>query len=145
MLRLKDVRPKVEYWKSKVGLHGWDISVSVVNKDKLAKIIEKNDGKTIDKDDVVYGAVVEQFPAEQAASIVFLDKSDEDFGMQLNLDTLILHELIHIVVGERFDRLPKAAKISPRTHELEEFLCDYFARRIYKITLEGENNGDTSY
>lgn len=138
MINKNELNERLDYWADILGLSGWDIKTKIVDKATMNKIVSSLDTKDPDPSDIVMGAVVEHYPAEQAASIVFLKDADKEFGLQLNIDTLILHELIHVVVGEQFERLPKVAKSSPRTKELEEFICDFFARKLYKAHIEGE-------
>ncbi len=138
MINKDELESKLDFWADVLGLSGWDIKTKIVNKQKLMETIEKLDGKKSEPDDICLGAVVEHYQSEQVASILFLKDADKEFGLQLNLDTLILHELIHIASGEQFERLPKAAKISPKTKELEEWVSDFFARKIYQAYTEGE-------
>jgi len=135
MLNKEEVINTVKFWADVVGLGGWDIKVIIANKKAVSEIVRSTDPKS-DPEDLILGAVIESYPTEQVASIVFDKDADKEFGMQLCLDTLVLHELIHVAICDKIDRLPKVARNSPRVKELEEWACDFFARKIFNMYKE---------
>lgn len=131
-LTKKILMPIVRKWKKVLGLNGYDIKIILANQKRLDEVILATTGSKRDEDEIILGCVVECHPVEQCATIVFLRDAPIHFGFQINLDTLVIHELIHVLVSAPFTALPKAARKSKRTDELEEFICDKFSYLIWK-------------
>lgn len=55
------------------------------------------------------------------------------FGVSFNLDTLIIHELIHIILWDERDRLPTRVSNSSKFNSFEEFVCFHFSKIIYDV------------
>jgi len=130
--------PVVEKWKKILGLAGWDLSLAIVSDESMkARIATYNDEPT-DKfdDEIVLGCVTHCYPVEQCATVQFMREAPKHFGTMINLDTLVCHELIHVLVRAEFDRLPKAAQKSKRLNELEEFIADRFSYIMTKAIGE---------
>lgn len=133
--------PVIAKWKDLLGLAGWDFRVTLVDGYGMAERIkeyELGSNNPTDPEDVVLGCVTHCYPVEQAATIQFRKDAPKFFSPWVNLDTLVCHELIHVLVRDQFDRLPKSAQKSKKTGELEEFICDRFSYILYKA-LKGHN------
>ena len=71
---------------------------------------------------------------EKVAVIVINNEyyTDPQYGVVWNLDTALLHELIHVVLDEQIGRLAKKVRNNKKFREdFEEFICDKFAWIIY--------------
>lgn len=134
LLTINILAPVVERWKKILGLSGWDLSLAIVSdesmKSRIAKFNEDESAK--DDGEIVLGCVTHCYPVEQCATVQFMREAPRHFGTMVNLDTLVCHELIHVLVRAEFDRLPKAAQKSKRLDELEEFIADRFSYIMYK-------------
>ena len=71
--------------------------------------------------------------SERVASVVIYDKYwlHDGFEVAWNLETLLLHEFIHILLMEQFMHLPHMIQENAKFMELEEFICDIFAKIIF--------------
>ncbi len=137
------VSPVLAKYKKILGLDGWDLKVAIcsaISMNTKIKEFETDESETAmtttDMDEIVLGCVTHCHPIEQVATVQFRRDAAKYFGPWVNLDTLVCHELIHIVVRSEFDRLPKSAQRSKRTGELEEFICDKFSHIIAKAFEE---------
>ena len=143
ILTIEILDPVIKKWKQILGLNGWDFRIALVDKYSMAERIREYEADSptpsnADPEDIVLGCVTHCYPVEQVATIQFRYDAPAFFGAWVNLDTLVCHELIHVLVRDQFDRLPKAAQRSKKTGELEEFICDRFSYILYKA-LEGRN------
>jgi hypothetical protein len=133
------VSPVLSKYKKILGLDGWDLKVAICSPGSMSTKImefEKEESEEValmsDADEIILGCVTHCLPVEQVATVQFRRDAPQYFGQWINLDTLVCHELIHIVVRSEFDRLPKSALRSKKTGELEEFICDKFSHIIAK-------------
>jgi hypothetical protein len=141
ILTREHIDPVVAKWKETLGLQGWDFKIALVDKYSMAQRISEYESgyhSPADPEDVVLGCVTHCYPVEQVATVQFRLDAPQFFGPWVNLDTLVCHELIHVLVRDQFDRLPKSAQKSKKTGELEEYICDRFSYILYKA-LEGRN------
>lgn len=139
------LKPVIERWKKYLGLDGWELSIAICEEESMNARIKDFD-KDADDGDITLGCVTHCYPVEQVATIQFRRDAPAFFGKWVNLDTLVCHELIHVLVRAEFDRLPKAAQKSKRLGELEEFICDKFSFVLFKMynnTLD-ERNGESN-
>jgi len=129
LLTIGILSPVVEKWKKILGLAGWDLSLAICSEESMKNRIATFNGDPIDKndDEIVLGCVTHCYPVEQCATVQFIREAPKHFGNMINLDTLVCHELIHVLVRAEFDRLPKAAQKSKKLGELEEFIADRFS------------------
>ena len=139
------VSPVLSKYKKILGLSGWDLKIAICSpKSMNAKISEYESSETgtqasaSDVDEIILGCVTHCLPIEQVATVQFRRDALKYFGPWISLDTLVCHELIHIVVRSEFDRLPKSAQRSKKTGELEEFICDKFSHIIAKAFDENK-------
>lgn len=134
------IGPVLKKWKSILKLGGWELNIAIVDGQGMAdriKDYEIGSQKPTDPEDIVLGCVTHCHPVEQVATVQFRRDAPKFFNPPVNLDTLVCHELIHVKVREHFDRLPKSAHKSPKTGELEEFLCDFFS---YILDIQHKSN-----
>ena len=132
MIKKSDLNSKVDFWKKVLGLDGWEIKTTIISSSEMYNLVKKLEGEA-DKNELIYAVLVNCHPVEQIASIAFLKNADKHFGIQLNLDTLIIHELIHVATQEKFDNLPETIGNSNKIKELEEYIADFFARKLYLV------------
>lgn len=125
--------PVIDHWKSVLGLSGWDLSIAVCDELSMNSRIREFDKDALDEDTVL-GCVTHCYPVEQVATVQFRKDAPKFFGQWVNLDTLVCHELIHVLVRSEFDRLPKASQKSKKLGELEEFICDKFSYILFKVS-----------
>jgi hypothetical protein len=117
-VRQAGLERKLRKWIKHVKLEGWDIKIRFkpLKEDIAARIYHCS-------------------PVEMSAIIdIAVDYSDrEGYGVSFNLDTLILHELIHVILWEKWDELPNTIKEHKKMELFEEFVCFHFAKIIYDI------------
>lgn len=118
---------KLMRWKKVLKLADWDIQIRYATKTDVDK-------DSIDPDDDI-AALETCSPVEKVARIIInknYPKFDE-YGVVWNIDTLILHELIHALLYEKIHVLPDTIKDHQGMTRLEEFICDSMARIIFDI------------
>ncbi len=54
-------------------------------------------------------------------------KDDDEYGTVFDLDSLCIHEMIHIILELEFDRFPKYMRVHKKMHDFEEWICNRFA------------------
>lgn len=114
----KTLEKKVTKWKNVLKLGDWTV------------IIRYGTTEQVGKDNIAF--LDECSPSEKVAKI-FISKTYfncEGYDLVWNLDTLILHELIHIITHDKVHALPKSFCNHPKVVELEEHVCDAFARIV---------------
>ena len=109
---------KFRKWMKFLKLDGWDVKIGFkdLGVDTAAE--------------VSYCSPIEKFAVIDVAKD--LDKF-EGYKMSFNLDTLIIHELMHVLMWEQVERLPGKVKNCKDFKEFEEFLCSHFAKIIFDI------------
>ncbi len=75
---------------------------------------------------------------ENAAEILIHKYYYKENGYRtlFNIDTLIIHELIHIILNKKLDSFPKMILKNKKFHNFEEFICNHFAIIIYHVFHE---------
>jgi hypothetical protein len=143
LLTVSILSPVVEKWKKILGLSGWDLSLAICSADSMNERISSYNAESLIADEIVLGCVTHCYTVEQVATIQFMREAPKHFGVMINIDTLVCHELIHVLVRAEFDRLPKAAQKSKRLGELEEFIADRFSYIMFKAigTTYPESDG----
>jgi len=117
------LKQKLKYWQRKLKMSNWDIDINYCyNKDWL--------------NDDVLGQLDYCWTSEKVARISICPTYNKTDGNNIawNIDTLILHELIHALVYDRSISLPISSMNSPRVIEFEEFICDAMAKIIFDCT-----------
>ena len=135
------IAPAIKSWKEILGLSGWEFSIAICDEVAMNARIKDFD-KDANEEDTVLGCVTHCYPVEQVATIQFRRDAPAFFGQWVNLETLVCHELIHVLVRAEFDRLPKAAQKSKKLGELEEFICDKFSYILHKMNTQNHRNED---
>lgn len=117
----RTLEKKLGRWKKHLRLTDWDITIRYGTK----KEVGNNTLACLDTCS----------HAEKIARVIVSKDyfKDEDFAVVWNLDTLILHELIHIVLKAEEDKIPESIRNHKRVHNLIEFTCDTFAKTIFDI------------
>lgn len=122
-IKVSTLHKKLEYWQNIVGLRGWDVRIKFekLRQDEIAK-------------------VEACYPVERTAVISVRDDyyKDKDCGIQWNLDTVICHELLHLVFWDTIGDMPKVVKYNKKFQAFEEWICDYFSRVFYNVCKKVE-------
>lgn len=116
----KTLEQKVKKWQTVLKLDGWNIAAKFVPRSKL-----------LDQDTI---AQLEScFPTEKVAVIIIHSKypEDKEYGLAWNIDTIIIHELIHVLFWEKTDEMPDSIQQHSKFRAFEEFLCNSFAKILF--------------
>ena len=120
---IKEVKNRVEYYKQKMFLSEW--TISLIFKDCLWK------SENSDQDETM-AAETDWFPAYKKAQIIFYSPSREEWKQNGSywLDKIIVHELAHNLTTRLTD-LAKERYLSEREIDFEcEYLTEYIANCI---------------
>lgn len=111
---------KLNKWKKILKLDAWNITINWVKP------------KTINND--LAEIEICSYP-EKVATIAVSTHYDQHahHGKVFNLDSIILHELIHIVFWEHVQNLPSNFTENKKFEEFEEYMCDYFSRVLIEM------------
>jgi hypothetical protein len=120
MQRIKHetLQKKKRFWQTILGLSEWHIKMSFVK----PKAIEG---------DI---ALLKTISNVEKVAVILINEEyylEPEYGTVWNLDTVILHELVHVLLDEPIRRLAKKIKENTRFKELEEWICDKFAYLVY--------------
>ena len=120
---------KVSRWKPVLKLKDWDISIRYA-KQKELESVQKKDSKKI-----IFGWVDDCDSAAKRASILINRNYHTGPGHKTswNIDTLIIHELVHVVLWAHSENIPENIRKHSKVFDFEEFVCDSFADIIYCI------------
>lgn len=112
---------KCKKWQKVLKLSDWNITVKFASQSQIG-----NNTLAMIKD---------VYQTEKVAIIEVLNTyyNEVGHGHKFNIDTLLLHELVHLLVWEEHDRLPPDIRKSKAFLDFEEFLCDSFAAITYDI------------
>lgn len=132
----KTLQKKCNTWARRLRLGDWSITCRYATKSEMQKLDpEDNDEPCFDESTI--GRLQEcSIPEKIAVVLIRRNYYDHDgYGVSWNLDTLIIHELIHIIekVGKKNSGIPR--KIDDRRDfgNFEEYNCDAFAAIIYYL------------
>lgn len=123
------LQKKCDRWKKVLRLNDWDITC------RYGSRVELQDEDDPDSDDRI-GLLPHCSIPEKIALILIRREyySHEGYGVSWNIDTLILHELVHILQKMGKQGLPKRLRENDRLRLIfEEYNCDTFAAIIYFI------------
>lgn len=126
-VKYSTLQKKKRFWQNLLGLRDWKIQVRFVSS------VEIMNPK--DRTEHIIALLKTCEPIEKVAVIVIREDyyKDEDCGIIWNIDTVLLHEFIHILLSERIDLLSQKIQNNKRFRDLEEFICDLFAKTIYDL------------
>jgi len=136
-LSKKEVRESLCFWQKVLKLTNWTIEFGIVSNEEMRRQTEQHqpeDGwHEDDNEDDTLAFLVWVRDEEQRAKILFNQdlKKDDEYESVFNLDTLCIHELIHIMAYREFKRLPKYIRRHKKIHQFEEWLCNRFATIIH--------------
>ncbi len=110
---------KLKFWQKALKIGDWDISIKIARESYVGEGIIA---------EVIYCA-----PVEKIAKINLLNNYMKvpGYNISFNIDTIIIHELIHVVLWDKVNFLPTKFRKNKRYIESEEFICDYMAKVIY--------------
>jgi hypothetical protein len=114
-----NLEKRLNKWKRVLKLTDWDISIKYKPYSELGK-------------DNVTGLVNFCSPEEMTAEIYISNTyyRHEGYKISWNLDSLIIHELIHVVLWEEWDKLAEHIRDNKKLENFEEFVCWHFAKII---------------
>lgn len=124
-VRQNTLEKKLNKWKKVLKLGDWNIQIRYGSNDEMK-----------DHDDVKEECAIGLLDAcshpEKIAKILISKNyfKEPNYPLVWNLDTLIVHELIHIILYDKVENLPKKTRDSKKMIEIEEHICDYFSRII---------------
>ncbi len=125
----KTLENRIKKWQHVLKLDGWTIRFKFVSPMKM------------ENDKFILAMVNHCSPNEKVADLLFNNKYQTytGFGVSWNIDTLIIHELIHVHLYEKAE--PFEATLNKDNIDvfeaMEEFICDSFAKIIFdSISLE---------
>ena len=142
-LSKSEVKVALEYWQKVLKLTNWTIEFAIVSEDEMNHALETYQPENgWSKDEEEYGAyafLAWTRPEEQRAKILFHKelKDDEEYDSVFNLDTICIHELLHIMFEPQFKKFPKYIRNHKKTHNLEEWMCNRLSRIIYDFGESG--------
>lgn len=114
-------------WVKHLKLEGWTLKVKF-------KVVLLEDGKN--PEDPYEAAEVEHCSPVERTAVINIAKDYCDrkgFGVSFNLDTLIIHELIHVILWDEWERLPERIRKHRGMENFEEFVCFHFSKIIYDV------------
>lgn len=131
-VRNSTLQKKCKRWAKALRLSDWDIICRYATRAEMERECELDRGENC-FDDTTIGHLHECSIPEKIALILIRRNyyAHESHGISWNIDTLILHELIHIIEIVGTNKLPK--KITERKDfcEFEEYNCDSFSAILY--------------
>lgn len=142
-LTKKEVRESLEYWQKVLKLTNWTIEFGIVSEDDMTRACEEYQPEggwpRGEEDYSAHAFLVWVRSDEQRARILFHKelKDDSEYDSVFNLDTLCIHELLHIMFEPWFKRLPKYIRRHKKVYDLEEWLCNRISRIIYDFGESG--------
>ena len=101
ILTVREVRQSLARWQQVMKVSDWEIDVKVVAERTMLREINENQpegGWADDDDSSAHALLVWVRPEEQVAKILFHRdiKSDPEYGIVFDLESLVIHELLHI-------------------------------------------------
>ncbi len=132
-VRDSTLQKKCKRWAKALRLGDWDIMCRYATKSETTQEYDSKD--VICFDDSTIGRLHEcSIPEKIALILIRRNYFDHDaYGVSWNIDTLIIHELIHIVekVGKKNCNIPEKIKKRKDFKDLEEYNCDTFSAIMY--------------
>ena len=122
----KTLRAKISKWKKTLKMSDWTIKAKFVPPHVL-----KENPLEFEYETVAY--VKSVYPDELVAEIEFNSRYYEVEGYKLswNIDTIIIHELIHVLLHEKTEAFHPSTRESSKLYNYEEFICNSFSKIIY--------------
>lgn len=116
----KSLERKCKQWQKILKLSEWNITARFAPPSKMI------DGDTTAQLDFV------SVPEKVAVILVYERYYNHPgFNLSWNIDTVLLHEMIHLLMFDKTLGLPEQVKKNTKFKELEEFICDSVARIIF--------------
>lgn len=135
----KGVQPKTlqircNVWAKRLRLSDWTITCKYATKGDMDREDPEDNDKPYFDDETIGHLMDCSLPEKIAVIGIRKNYYDHDgFGISWNLDTLILHELIHIIerLAKSDSAIPGKVRDRADFKNYEEFICDCFASVIY--------------
>ena len=133
-VRTETLQKKCNTWKKRLRLGDWDITCKYPTKAEQEKEDPDDKNRPNFESDTI-GCLMECSIPEKIAVIgIRKDYYDHDgYKVSWNLDTLIIHELVHIIqkMGKTTAGIPKKIRDRKDLWVWEEYNCDTFAAILY--------------
>lgn len=125
-IQLKTLVRLCTLWKNRMMLSDWIISIKYATKEQIKKQHRK--------DDICIGYVGDCNSDDKVACIYINPEYHKIPGYKesWNIETVIIHELMHIHVSEAGGKIPEKIEKLPEWEPIEEFICDRTAMLIYR-------------
>lgn len=127
-VRQSTLEKKLTKWQKILKLSDWEITIRYATKKDLEEI-----GGDKERNDI---ALVSDCDTAAKRATILINRNYHKmagYKKSWNVDTLILHELIHVVVWLHSEAIPDKIYKHRKVYEFEEFICDCFADVIYRI------------
>lgn len=136
---MKGVLPKTlqircNMWAKRLRLSDWTVACKYATKTDMDRQDPEDNNKPYFDDETIGHLTDCSIPEKIAVICIRRNYYDHDgFGISWNLDTLILHELIHIIENLAKANSGVPNKIKDRNDFIDygEYICDCFASVIY--------------
>lgn len=125
----KTLDRKKRYWQKVLKMTDWNIKIKFVPKYKLS--------------DINSIAELESISGNEKAAQIFISSSYhsyDGYNLYWNIDTIILHEMIHIKIDRQREQLNKKLIKSDKFYDFEEFICDTFSNLIYDFDKKSKKS-----
>lgn len=132
------LQKKCNRWKKVLRLGDWDITCRYATKADMDKI-DPEDGKSYYEADTI--GCLDSCSVSEKIAVITIRRNyfdHDDHGVSWNIDTLIIHELCHIVekVGRVQSGLSKVVTKRKDYYNFEEYNCDTVAAIVYFIFFD---------
>lgn len=128
-VRPSTLQKRLVRWKTVLKLGDWAIDIRYATKNELEQ--QKENEK--DPGSLAFVPICDP-AAKRAQVLIARDYHEEiDHKKSWNLDTIIIHELIHIVLWAEMSELPEKFQKHNKIKKLEELVCNSFADIVYNI------------
>ena len=132
----RTLQNKCSIWSKRLRLGDWTIKCRYATKTEMS-LPDPDDDNNPCFDDNTIGRLHECSTPEKIAVILIRKDyyNHQGYGVYWNLDTLIIHELIHIIlnIGKQSSKMGKKIQENSAFESFEEFACDSFAAILYYI------------
>jgi len=139
-VRVSTLQKKCKRWAKALRLGDWDITCRYATKSELDQRCESSKDEICFDENTIGRLHQCSIPEKIALVLIRRNYFDhEAHGVSWNIDTLIIHELIHIIeiVGKKNCNIPKKINDRKDFEDFEEYNCDTFAAIMYFLYYDG--------
>jgi len=134
-VRNTTLQKKANTWAKRLRLSDWDITCRYATKADM-NTIDPDDNEPCFDDDTIGRMQECSIPEKVAVVLIRRNYYDHNgYKVSWNLDTLIIHELIHIIekIGKKNAGIVNSVDKRRDFMEFEEFNCDCFSAILYYL------------